>query len=202
MSEKFLLKEFTTVEIKPDILKEYSDDPQKPITIIGVVQRADALNQNKRIYPYDVLRKAADEYLEEVVKNGCGYGELDHRDTPVVEYKNASHIIEDLWWDGADKKDLYGKIRLLKTPAGQIAETILRDSGKLGISSRAVGSISENKRSGGDVVGDDLKFICWDLVANPSTHQAFLKIHESFDPYSSIPKSARIKQTLREILKK
>jgi hypothetical protein len=111
--------------------------------------------------------------------------------------------MEDVWWDGPEGKDVMGKIRLLDTPKGEIAKTIVRSGIPLGISSRAVGSISKNESTGSDVVGEDLQLVCWDLVANPSTHNSYLKIHEGFDPYKqSQLKSVRIKEALKELLRK
>lgn len=202
MSERFILKEYNTLRVEPEILKEYASDPSKPISVVGVIQRADAKNQNGRIYPYSILKKEADRYLNEVVKPGHAMGQLDHIDSPVIELEKVSHLIEDLWWDGPDKKDLYGKIRLLNTPKGQIAQQIVKEGIPLGISSRAVGSVSQNESTGTDVVGEDLQLICWDLVGTPSTHQAYLRLHENFDPSKVLPSPIRIKSVLQELLKK
>lgn len=202
MSDRVLLKEHSSIDVKPEMLKEWADNPDKPITVVGIIQRADAKNQNGRIYPHDILKKEVDRYLNEVVKKGVAVGELDHTDTPIVEYKNASHVIDDIWWDGPDQKEVWGKIRLLDTPAGNIAKTIVKSGIPLGISSRAVGSVSKNESKGADVVGEDLQVVCWDIVAHPSTTNSYLKIHESFDPYKNLPKANKIVQTLKELLRK
>lgn len=202
MKDRVLLKEYTTINLSPELIREFASDPAKPITVIGVIQRADAKNQNGRIYPYEILKKEVDRYMNEVIKKGVAMGQLDHIDSPIIELGNVSHLIEDLWWDGEDKKDLCGKIRLLDTPKGEIAKTLVKSGIPLGISSRAVGSISKNESKAADVVGEDLQLICWDLVGTPSTHEAYLKIHESFDPYKCLPKPARITQTLKELLRK
>jgi hypothetical protein len=197
-----LLKEYTTITTDKDLLKEYASNPSKPVTVVGVIQRADAKNQNGRIYPHEILRKEVDRYINEVIKEGVAVGELDHRDTPEVQWKNASHLIEDVWWDGPEKKDLYGRIRLLNTPSGHIARNIVLEGIPLGISSRAVGSLSRNESKGADIVGEDLNIVCWDLVPHPSTQKAFLAMNESYDPRKNIPREHRIKSTLRELLKK
>lgn len=202
MNEKILLKEYSTIEVNKDLLKEWDENPNKPITVIGILQRADSRNHNGRIYPYEVLKPEVDRYLTEVVRKGVGVGELDHTDTPIVEYKNASHIIDDIWWDGPEKKEVWGKIRLLDTPAGNIAKTIVKSGIPLGISSRAVGSVSKNESKGADMVGKDLQMICWDLVCHPSTHNSYLKIHESFNPYKNLPTANKVIEALRDILKK
>lgn len=202
MKERGILKEYNTLRVEPEVLKEFANDPSKPITVVGVIQRADAKNQNGRVYPYSILKKEVDRYLNEVVKPGHAMGQLDHIDSPVIELDKVSHLIEDVWWDGPDSKDLYGKIRLLNTPKGQIAQQIVREGIPLGISSRAIGSISKNESQSADVVGEDLQLICWDLVGTPSTHQAYLRLHENFDPSKVMPQPIRIKNVLKELLKK
>jgi hypothetical protein len=197
---KMLLKEYSAGAIKLDPESDVSGD--KPITVVGVVQRADAKNQNGRIYPYEILRKEVDRYIEECVKKGVAMGQLDHTDKAIIDLQNVSHLIENLWWGGEGNKDLMGKIKILKTPAGRIAEEIVKAGIPLGISSRAVGSVMRNEAQGADVVGDDLQIVCWDLVGTPSTHQAYLSMHENFDPLKALPRPARISRTLKELLKK
>ena len=202
--DKFLIKEYAKLSLNEEKLNELRelDKQGKPITVIGVIQRADSKNQNGRVYPYNILKKEVDRYVNEVVSEGIAMGQLDHIDSPVLELKNASHIIDEIWWDGPEKKDVYGKIRLLPTPSGDIAKKIVLEGIPLGISSRAVGSVSKNEAAGEDVVGEDLQLICWDLVGTPSTNGAFLRLHEGYDPKQAIPKSVRIKQALKDILKK
>lgn len=197
-----LLKEYSSVAPEPEVLKEFLNDPSKPITVVGVIQRADKKNQNGRIYPYHILKKEVDRYLEESVKRGVAMGQLDHTDRAIIDLEKVSHIIESLWWGGDDNKDLMGKIRLLPTPSGKIATEIVKAGIPLGISSRAVGSVMRNEAQGADIVGEDLQIVCWDLVGTPSTHNAYLSLHENFDPNKALPKEARIKQVLSELLKK
>lgn len=126
-------------------------------------------------------------------------------DNPIIELDKVSHVLEDIWWDGPEKKEVWGKIRLLNTPKGLIAKSIVLDGIPLGISSRAVGSV--HSEGGCDYVEDDLNLICWDLVGTPSTDNAYLKLHEakeigSFDKRKIYPAQLRIKDTLRELLKK
>lgn len=200
--EKLLLKEYSSISATSEALKEFLDHPDKPISVVGVIQRADHKNQNGRIYPFNILKKEVDRYIEECVKKGVAMGQLDHTDKAIIDLEKVSHIIENLWWGGDDNKDLMGKIKILKTPAGRIAEEIVKAGIPLGISSRAVGSVMRNEAQGADVVGDDLQIVCWDLVGTPSTHNAYLSLHENFDPNKSLPKEARIKQVLQELLRK
>ena len=88
----------------------------------GVMQRATAENQNGRVYSKALLQREAKKYMEEFVKRGNAFGELDHPETPVVSLKNASHIVKDLYWNG---NDLMGKVELLNTPSGNIVKEII-----------------------------------------------------------------------------
>ena len=163
-----LLKELTDFNYDHDEVKKNQDEG-KPLVVTGVLQRADILNQNGRIYPRDVLEPQI-EFYKTLVKERRAVGELDHADDPVVNLKNASHVITDIWMenDGTVK----GKVEVLKTPMGQILESLIVANIKIGISSRALGSVSQEHE--GDVVGEDLHFICWDFVSEPSTPGAWM----------------------------
>lgn len=126
-------------------------------------------------------------------------------DQPLIQLQNVSHILEDVWWDGEGKNEVWGKIKLLPTPRGDIAKNIILQGIPLGISSRAVGTV--DSRHDGDYVNEDLNLICWDLVGTPSTDNAYLKLHEAkeiknFNPKNVYPAQYRIKDTLRRILGK
>ncbi len=209
MSDKFLLKEYYEVSSDEKVLTELrsAHAEGKPMIVVGTIQRADAQNQNGRVYPYKILKKECDRYKQDLVDRKMAIGELDHTEEPIIQLKNASHIIEDLFWGGPENKDVMAKIRLLNTPMGKVAQEIVASGIPLGISSRAVGSVSKNESSGADVVGEDLQIICWDLVGTPSTHNAFLKLHESkrvfdFNIEKALPKEFRLKQAFKELLKK
>lgn len=201
-----LLREFFEFKIddKTRAMLKESIHNDGPVYLEGVIQRADAKNQNNRIYPYEILKKQCDKYINEFVASGRALGELDHADSPVIEIKNVSHVIESLDWDG---KDVRGRVRLLNTPNGLIAKSLVSEGIGLGISSRGLGSTSRNSEKDADVVQEDLQLICFDLVATPSTHNAYLKLTESkeiknFNPRKILPSSMRITQTLNELLKK
>ena len=136
----------------------------------GVMQRAKAENQNGRVYSKDILVREAKKYMEEFVKNGNAFGELDHPESPVVSLKNASHIVKELYWKG---DDLMGKVELLNTPAGNIVKEIIKAGHTIGISSRGTGSVNQTNE-GHLEVQDDFDLVCWDFVSNPSTHGAFM----------------------------
>ena len=136
----------------------------------GVMQRAKAENQNGRVYSKDILVREAKKYVEEFVKRGNDFGELDHPESPVVSLKNASHVVKELYWKG---DDLMGKVELLNTPAGNIVKEIIKAGHTIGISSRGTGSVQQTNE-GQLEVQPDFELVCWDFVSNPSTHGAFM----------------------------
>jgi len=136
----------------------------------GVMQRAQAENQNGRVYAKPILERETKKYMEEFVKRGNAFGELDHPESPVVSLKNASHIVKDLWWKG---DDLIGRVELLNTPAGNIVKEIIKAGHTIGISSRGTGSVQQTNE-GTLEVQPDFELVCWDFVSNPSTHGAFM----------------------------
>ena len=137
--------------------------------LTGRLQTADRKNGNGRTYPYKVLKREIDNYKKLVAdKRSCG--ELDHPDDSVINLKNVSHIVTDLWWEG---KDVMGKIKVLTTPSGRILKDLINDGVKLGISSRGLGSVKE-AMSGLTEVQDDFELICFDIVSEPSTPNAFV----------------------------
>ena len=151
------------------VLKESKTKPGV-FEVEGIMQRATAENQNGRVYAKPILERETKKYMDEFVKNGNAFGELDHPDKPVVEFKNASHVVKDLWWDG---DDLMGKVELLNTPAGNIVKEIIKAGHTIGISSRGTGSVQQTNE-GHLEVQDDFELVCWDFVSNPSTHGAFM----------------------------
>ena len=136
----------------------------------GIMQRASSENQNGRVYKKAILERETKKYMDEFVKNGNAFGELDHPESPVVSLKNASHIVKDLYWKG---DDLYGKVELLNTPSGNIVKEIIKAGHTIGISSRGTGSVQQTNE-GQLEVQPDFELVCWDFVSNPSTHGAFM----------------------------
>ena len=134
----------------------------------GVLQKADTLNQNCRVYPRDVLAREVENY-QRFIREGRALGELDHPDTSVVELKNVSHIIREAYMDG---DVCYGTLEVLDTPNGQILKSLVKSGVKIGISSRGVGSTRTVE--GHQQVQDDFQLICWDIVSEPSTPGAFI----------------------------
>ena len=136
--------------------------------LTGRIQTADMKNGNGRKYPYKVLKREMDNY-NNVIKDNRACGELDHPDDSVVNLKNVSHIVTDVWWQG---KDVMGKIKVLDTPSGRILKDLVNAGVKLGISSRGLGSVKES--AGQTVVENDFQLICFDMVSEPSTPNAYV----------------------------
>jgi len=136
--------------------------------LTGRLQTADMKNGNGRKYPYKVLKREMDNY-DNVVKDNRACGELDHPDDSVINLKNVSHMITEVWWDG---KDVMGKIKVLNTPSGRILKDLVNAGVKIGISSRGLGSVRE--QMGETIVEDDFQLICFDIVSEPSTPNAYI----------------------------
>jgi hypothetical protein len=139
--------------------------------VSGLVQACDKPNANRRIYPYDILHTQVEKYMQGPIAENRALGELDHPESSVVNLKNVSHNITKLWWEG---KELYGNIEILPTPSGNILKELFKNNITVGISSRALGSVSPIGE-GLVQVEDDLDLICWDFVSQPSTYGAYMK---------------------------
>lgn len=144
----------------------------KAFYLTGVLQRADALNGNGRVYPRHILEREIENY-KTVISQNRAIGECDHPNDSVINLKNVSHMVTDIWWNG---NDVMGKIKILDTPAGNILKSLIQNGVTLGISSRALGSV--NEKGGKTIVEEDLQLICFDIVSEPSTKGAFLNLSE------------------------
>jgi hypothetical protein len=182
-------------------LAESSLKHNKPLIVTGVIQRANAKNQNERVYPEKVLRNEIQKYIDGPVKERRALGELDHPESSVVNLQNVSHNIVKCWWEG---DDVMGKIEILSTPAGNIAKALFAAGITVGISSRGMGSVSENIAEGTVEVQDDYELVCFDLVTNPSTQGAFVSpkgrsLQEGIIPISEY-KYTNVNNIIRDII--
>ena len=178
------------------ILRESKERPGV-FEVEGVMQRAGAKNQNGRIYEKELLEREVKKYMEEFVKNGNAFGELDHPESAVVSLKNASHVVKDLHWDG---DDLMGKVELLNTPAGNIVKEIIKAGHTIGISSRGTGSVQQTNE-GYLEVQPDFELVCWDFVSNPSTHGAFMNPVSLNEGKAIVDKFTRVNNLINDILR-
>ena len=198
MSALKLITEWSAWEYdKTKTINEAADNGGKYI-MRGILQKANTLNQNGRVYPIEILEREVRNY-QKFIAESRALGELDHPDSSVVELKNASHIIREAYMQG----DIcYGSVEILDTPSGKILKSLVDSGVTLGISSRGVGS---TKREGDyQVVQDDFQLICWDFVTEPSTPGAFMmkegkEINES-DLNRVFTKSDRIDRIFNDIL--
>jgi hypothetical protein len=159
------------------------------IILSGVMQRADARNGNGRVYPHSILEREMNSY-KKLVQERRALGELDHPEQSVINLRNVSHLVTEVWWNG---KDVMGKIQLLNTPSGQVLKELINANVKIGISSRGTGSVRESK--GDTIVEDDFQLICFDMVSEPSTHGAFMSPKNE-----SIQTTNRIDAIIKEML--
>ena len=145
------------------------------VLVSGVLQRSEAENQNGRVYPREILEREVKKY-QTLIKERRALGELDHPDSSVINLKNVSHNVREVYWKG---NDLMGVVEILPTPSGNILKELLKSNITLGISSRGMGS-TENIGGGKVRVGEDFELIGWDFVSNPSTQGAFMNpVNES-----------------------
>jgi hypothetical protein len=146
---------------------------KKSLYIEGVFLQGDIKNRNNRVYPFSTLEREVNRYNESYVKQGRAMGELGHPDGPTVNLDRVSHKIVSLHQEG---KNFIGKAKILEsTPMGGIAKSLLSEGVKLGVSSRAVGSLMPHKE-GFNVVGEDLYLAtAADIVADPSAPDAFVE---------------------------
>ena len=171
---KQVIVDYIPFEVSPQQINESMSKNGGRLVVKGVLQRAEAQNQNGRVYPKETLMREAKKYQEIQIKERRALGELDHPDSSVVNLNNASHNVLEMHWDG---NDLLGTVEVLGTPAGNILKELFKSGIKLGISSRGLGSVKEiHEDEGQDTVEvqPDFELIAFDFVSNPSTHGAFL----------------------------
>ena len=153
-----------------EILSEEKNG-KKHLYIEGTFLQGNIKNRNGRMYPMETLAREVDKYSNTYIKSGRAMGELGHPDGPIVNLDRVSHLITSLVQEGSNFK---GKAKILDTPMGQIAKSLLDEGVRLGVSSRGVGSLKLN-REGVNVVADDFMLAtAADIVADPSAPEAFV----------------------------
>ena len=176
---KQLIVDYIPFEITPQQITESMSTNDGKLVVKGVLQRANAKNQNGRVYPKDLLMREAKKYTENFIQQKRALGELDHPDSSVVNLQNASHNVLEMHFNG---NDLVGTVEVLGTPSGNILKELFKSGIKLGISSRGLGSVEAIGENGAQQVQPDFELIAFDFVSNPSTHGAFLSpMNESVD---------------------
>ena len=172
---KNLIVDYIPFEISREQINESMKENNGKLVVKGVLQRADAKNQNGRVYPKDILTREAKNYNENFITQKRALGELDHPDSSVVNLQNVSHNITEMHFEG---DNLLGTVEILTTPSGNILRELFKNGIKLGISSRGMGSVEaiqeDDSKSPVMKVGNDFELIAFDFVSNPSTHGAFM----------------------------
>ena len=144
---------------------------KKSMYIEGVFLQGNIKNRNGRMYPMETLRREVSRYNENHVQAGRALGELGHPDGPTVNLDRVSHKIVSLKENGSN---FIGKAKILNTPMGKIASSLIEEGVKLGVSSRGIGSLKAT-REGVNIVGDDFMLAtAADIVADPSAPDAFV----------------------------
>jgi hypothetical protein len=152
----------------------------------GILATAEVKNGNGRYYAKDLWEREINKYADSVRENRA-LGELDHPESSIINLKNVSHNIVELWWDG---DHVMGKIEILPTPSGNILKALIDSNITVGVSSRGMGSLQE--KEGVLEVQDDFELLCWDFVSTPSNPGSYMtplnegKVSSTTNPYSKV----------------
>ena len=168
MSKKLLI-ETHTIKISPSQLTENVNKESGNIFVEGILATAEVKNGNGRYYSKTLWGREMDKY-NELIEQRRSMGELDHPESTVINLKNVSHLISEYWWDG---DNVMGKIEILPTPSGKILTELMKSGVTVGVSSRGMGSLEEN-RQGVLEVQDDFELLCWDFVSTPSNPGSYM----------------------------
>lgn len=160
-----------TEEIETAKVLVEEKDGKKSMFIEGIFLQGNLKNRNGRFYPVETLQKEVNRYTESFISKGRALGELGHPDGPTVNLDRVSHKIVDLHKEGTN---FIGKAKLLDTPMGKIAQSLIDEGVQLGVSSRGMGSLRDTNE-GYKVVGEDFMLAtAADIVADPSAPDAFV----------------------------
>ena len=154
-----------------NVLTEASESGAKNYFIEGIFLQGDIRNRNGRVYPSTVLEREVQKYAESFIDKGRALGELGHPEGPTINLDRVSHKIISLKKEGSN---FIGKAKLLETPMGKVAKSLLDEGVKLGVSSRGMGSLE--LKNGVNYVKDDFMLAtAADIVADPSAPDAFVE---------------------------
>jgi hypothetical protein len=190
---KQVLVETQLFQVKPIQLIEGLKSPAGNPIVEGILATAEVKNGNGRYYAKDLWEREIDKYSN-VVKENRATGELDHPDSSIINLKNVSHIIRDLWWDG---DHVVGKIEILPTASGNILKALIDNNVQVGVSSRGMGSLKQV----GEVleVQDDFELLCWDFVSTPSNPGSYMHLVKEGKEYQT-NSYTKVNSILTEIL--
>ncbi len=174
---KQLIVDYLPFEVQQEQINESMKQNNGKLIVKGVLQRAEAKNQNGRVYPKEVLMRESKKYAVNFIDEKRAMGELDHPESSVVNLQNVSHNVTEMHWND---DDLYGTVEVLGTPSGNILKELFKSGIKLGISSRGMGSVEAIDEATDATQPDtmevqpDFELIAFDFVSNPSTQGAFM----------------------------
>jgi len=184
--------------VSPQAITEAVKSERGNLLVEGRLQAAETKNGNGRYYPREILEREIENYKKGPITENRALGELDHPDSSIINLKNVSHNIKDVWWKG---DDVIGRIEILPTPSGNILTELFKNGITVGVSSRGMGSLKPGS-DGVQEVQDDFELLCWDFVSTPSTPGAYVSpIREGLE--STIFKSnpySRANEIITEIL--
>ena len=190
---KQVLIETQAFNAKPISLTEAVAPSGNPL-VEGILATAEVKNGNGRYYSKDLWEREINKYKVLVDENRAT-GELDHPESSIINLKNVSHIIRDMWWDG---DNVVGKIEVLPTTAGNILKALIENNVQVGVSSRGMGSLED--RGGVLEVQDDFELLCWDFVSTPSNPDSFMHlVNEGLD-FSKQTDYKKVNSIISEIL--
>ena len=191
---KKVLIETQLFRVNPVSLTEGKVSERGNPIVEGILASAEVKNGNGRYYSKDLWEREIDKY-QELVKDNRAMGELDHPESSVINLKNVSHNIKDMWWDG---DNVMGKIEILPTPSGNILKALIDNGITVGVSSRGMGSLKQM----GEVmeVQDDFELLCWDFVSTPSNPGSFMHLVKEGLDFTSQDHYAKVNSIIGEIL--
>ena len=165
------VKLFSEAVEEVEYITEAKEGGGKNYKIKGIFLQADIKNRNGRIYPMEVLEKEVTRYNKKFINEKRAYGELGHPEGPTVNLERVSHMVTELYPDG---KNFIGEAKIMETPMGKIVKSLMNEGGKLGVSSRGMGSLDQ--KNGANYVRDDFYLAtAADIVADPSAPNAFVE---------------------------
>lgn len=183
---KQVLIETQLFTIRPGMLTEGKVSGRGNPMVEGILATAEVRNGNGRYYSRSLWEREIEKYSN-CIKENRALGELDHPESTIINLKNVSHNITEIWWDG---DHVMGKIEILPTPSGNILKALIESGITVGVSTRGMGSLKD--KDGILEVQDDFEFVCVDFVSTPSNPGSFMKplneskVLEESNPYSKI----------------
>ena len=166
-----IVKLFSEAIEEVQYITEAKEGGGKNYKIKGIFLQADIKNRNGRVYPMEILEKEVTRYNKKFINENRAYGELGHPEGPTVNLERVSHMVTELYPDG---KNFIGEAKIMETPMGKIVKNIMDEGGKLGVSSRGMGSLDQ--KNGANYVRDDFYLAtAADIVADPSAPNAFVE---------------------------